>query len=297
MPRTPAEGKADGTEEDICFYGTVPVRPSRSVLATSGGPPDACQMACLIHTQSKHRPSRVGACRAAVLDHTASNTLPVLEAWPLTLEPRAQVKAVCAPSPIVLPVTNPATCEADIAPDLLLNLVNFGNRVTAFLDAAGNPLPTSTVYTLQPLPTPKTYVFAGGQTETIELTATTPTFPVSVDSCLATVTVPLTPPKAVCKPTLTLPATSGCAAHPTAAELQAGVDAGSSQGSGGPLTVTLNPPAPPGGVYTLPVGSFPITLTVANCAGTSSCSTLVTVADQEALTVRPPFLPCAPACP
>ena len=211
----------------------------------------------------------------------------------------AQVKAVCAPTPIMLQVTNPTTCEADISPAALLAKVNFGNNVAGFVDAAKPPntLATSTVYTLQPPPSPKTntYSFAGGQTATIQLTATTPTSPVSVDSCLTTVTVmPLKPPTAVCKPTLTLPATSGCAAHPTAAQLQAGVDAGSSQGSGGPLTVTLNPPAPAGGAYTLPVGTYPVTLTVANCAGTSSCSTLVTVADQEALDVR--ALLCAFAC-
>lgn len=202
----------------------------------------------------------------------------------------AQVKAVCAPTPIKLQVTDHTACEADILPAALLNLDSFGNRVASFLDAASPPntYRTSTVYTLQPRPSPytHTYVFAGGQNETIELTATTPTSPASVDSCLTTVTVPLTKPTAVCKPTLTLPATSGCAAHPTAVQLQAGVDAGSSQGSGGPLTVTLNPPAPSGGPYTLPVGTYPVTLTVANCAGTSSCRTLLTVADQEALDVR-----------
>ena len=205
----------------------------------------------------------------------------------MSLVLHAQVKAVCAPSPIVLPVSNSTTCEAVIFPDALLDRVSYGNRVAAFLDAAGNPLPTTTVYTLQPPPTPDTYSFAGGQNATIELTATTPTSPVSVDSCLATVSVPLMPPTAVCQPRLILPATSGCAAHPTTAELQAGIDAGSSQGSGGALTVTLNPPAPPGGVYTLPVSSYTVTLTVTNCAGTSSCSTLVTVADQEVLDVRP----------
>ena len=191
---------------------------------------------------------------------------------------------MCAPAPVVLPVSNPATCEADISPDALLNLVNYGNRVTVFLGAAGNPLPSSTVYTLQPLPAGSAdnngnYVFATGKSETIQLTATTPTSPVSVDSCLTTVTVPLTPPTAVCKPTLTLRVKSGCNAYPIAAELQAGIDAGSSQGSGGPLTATLSPPAPNGGTYTLPLGTYPITLTVANCAGASSCSTLVTVAD------------------
>ena len=186
---------------------------------------------------------------------------------------------MCAPAPVALPVSNPLTCEADISPDALLNLVNYGNRVAAFLGAAGNPLPSSTVYTLQPLPAGSGYVFAGGRDATIELTATTPTTPVSVDSCLTTVTVPLTPPTAVCKPTLTLRVKSGCNAYPIATELQAGIDAGSSQGSGGPLTFTLNPLAPNGGTYTLPLGTYPITLTVANCAGTSSCSTLVTVAE------------------
>ena len=198
---------------------------------------------------------------------------------------------MCAPTPIKLQVTNHTTCGADILPAALLNRVSFGNRIASSLDAASPPnaFRPSTVYTLQPPPLPytRTYVFAGGQNATIELTATTPTSPASASSCLATVTVPLTPPTAVCKPTLTLPATAGCAAHPTAAQLQADVDAGSSQGSGGPLSMLLSPPAPSGGVYALPVGTYPVTLTVANCAGTSTCSTLVTVADQEALEVRP----------
>jgi len=199
---------------------------------------------------------------------------------------------VCAPAPVKLRVTNPATCEAEISPAALLKLVSFGNTVTGFLDAGRALSPSSTVYTLQPPPSPgaSSYTFAGGQRATIELTATTPTVPaVSVDSCLTTVVVdPLTPPTAVCAPTLTLPATSGCAAHPTVAQLKAGVDAGSSPGSGGTLAVTLSPAAPAGGVYTLPVGTYPVTLTVANCAGASSCSTLVTVADQEPLNVRAP---------
>ena len=186
---------------------------------------------------------------------------------------------MCAPTPIVLPVSNPMTCEVDISPDALLNLVNYGNRVASFLGAAGNPLPSSTVYTLQPLPAGSSYVFAGGVNATIQLMATTPTSPVSVDTCLTTVSVPLTPPTAVCKPTLTLRVKSGCNAYPIATELLAGIDGGSSQGSGGPLTLTLNPPAPNGGTYTLPLGTYPITLTVAKCAGTSSCSTLVTVAE------------------
>ena len=236
-------------------------------------------------------PLRADACAGVGLALTASDNLPALQS--LTLMPHvfgilkdpkdlnpAQVKAVCAPSPVALPVSNPMTCEAAISPDALLNLVNYGNRVAAFLDATSSPLPTSTVYTLQPLPAGNTYVFAGGKSETIQLTATTPTSPVSVDSCLTTVTVPLTPPKAVCQPTLTLRVKSGCNAYPIAAELQAGIDAGSSQGSGGPLTVTLSPPAPNGGTYTLPLGTYPITLTVANCAGASFCSTLVTVADK-----------------
>jgi hypothetical protein len=197
---------------------------------------------------------------------------------------------VCAPAPVKLRVTNPATCEAEISPAALLKLVSFGNTVTGFLDAGRALSPSSTVYTLQPPPSPgaSSYVFAGGQRATVQLTATTRT--VSVDSCLTTVVVdPLTPPTAVCAPTLTLPATSGCAAHPTIAQLKAGIDAGSSPGSGGTLAVTLSPAAPAGGVYTLPVGTYPVTLTVANCAGASTCSTLVTVADQEPLDVRAPL--------
>ena len=200
-----------------------------------------------------------------------------------------QVKAVCAP-PVKLAVTNALTCQAEISPAGLLSKVNLANSQASFRGAAPSFTVTAptTVYAIQPLPTAADYIFDGGITTPITLTATTPGVVPSVDSCQTSVTVsPLTPPTALCTPALTLPATVGCAAHPTATDLLGLIDAGSTVGSGGPLTRALDPP-PASGVYTLPLGTFTISLTVSNCAGASTCSTLVTVADQEPLDVSPP---------
>ena len=57
----------------------------------------------------------------------------------------------------------------------------------------------------------------------------------------------------------------------------------STVGSGDPLTYTVTPPADSSGDYNLPVGTYPISVTVSNCAGSATCSTLVTVTDKEAL--------------
>lgn len=203
------------------------------------------------------------------------------------------MKAVCS-QPFTLPVTNLLTCESDISLADLLLKASRDNKVAAFRNVPSATVPagpTSTVYTIQPAPLAGDFVFPGGQTTTITLTATTPTGPPSVDSCVTTVTVPLKKPSVICTPALTLPATSGCAAHPLVTDLTALINAGSDPGSGGPLNLALNPAAPASGVYTLPLGTYPITLTVSNCAGTATCSTLVTIADQEALQVCAPRLP------
>lgn len=99
-------------------------------------------------------------------------------------------------------------------------------------------------------------------------------------TCQAAVTVTQAAPVAKCTAALALPATASCTATPTTAALLAAVDAGS---TGGP--VVLSPVAPATGVYSLPLGTFPITLSVTNCAGTATCSTLVTVQDEEPLDV------------
>ncbi|KAK9844057.1 hypothetical protein WJX81_003112 [Elliptochloris bilobata] len=114
-------------------------------------------------------------------------------------------------------------------------------------------------------------------------------------TCSSLVTVRATPPKALCKPTLLLAATSKCTAQISAADLLADLNDGSTPGSGAPLVLTLQPPAslpppPAGGSYSLPVGSYEIALKASTCAGTDFCSTLVTVADQEAL--DPSLLSC-----
>ena len=256
-----------GPEDDVCIYGTVPVRarwqnihlvlPRDAVCSANIGP-----SAYQLHTPCPNFPN-------CSLD--------------------MQVVAVCAP-PLTLQVNNPATCQDVISAGTLLGQVSLDNKVAGFVQMASatQPMgPTSTTYSLQPPAPPGGYAFPGGQTSTITLTASTPTVPASVNSCQTTITVPLTKPTAVCAPTLNLAATQGCAAHPAAAALMAAVNMGSSGGSGGPLSITLNPPAPTGGVCNLPVGTYPISLTVSSCAGTHTCSTLLTVSDQEQLTVRP----------
>ena len=201
--------------------------------------------------------------------------------------PILQVVAVCA-QPLTLAVNNPATCQSVISANTLLSMVSLDNKVAGFVQTASATQPlgaTSTQYSLQPPAPSADYTFPGGQTSTITLTAITPTMPVSVNSCQTTITVPLNKPTAVCAPSLTLAATQGCAAHPTAAALITAINIGSTPGSGGPLSITLNPSAPAGGVYNLPVGTYPISITVSNCAGTDTCSTLLTVTDQEQLEV------------
>ena len=109
-------------------------------------------------------------------------------------------------------------------------------------------------------------------------------------ACSSQVTVrPPAPPVAACKRGAQLPATAHCAAQVTAADLIKLIDAGSTAGGGAPPTLSVQlpasvPPPPPGGAYALPVGSYQVTLNASTCGGaSSSCSTLVTVADQEAL--------------
>lgn len=108
--------------------------------------------------------------------------------------------------------------------------------------------------------------------------------------CSSQVTVrPPAPPVAACKRGAQLPATARCAAQVTAAELIKLIDAGSTAGGGAAPALSVQLPAsvpapPPGGAYALPAGSYQVTLNASTCGGASSCSTLVTVADQEALT-------------
>ena len=180
--------------------------------------------------------------------------------------------AVCAPA-VSLPAGT--DCMAHPSAAQLLAAVNSGS-----LPGTGAPL----VLTLSP-PLPSdiaAYSLPVGSTEVL-LTASTC---VGASTCTSLVTVAAAPPAALCAPTLLLPATAGCAAHPTTAELLAPINQGSTAGSGGPLALALTPAAPAGGVYTLPTGTFTISLSVKNCAGSDTCSTLVTVADQEKLLVR-----------
>ena len=105
-------------------------------------------------------------------------------------------------------------------------------------------------------------------------------------SCSSQVIVrPPAPPVVACKRGAQLPAAARCAAQASAADLIKLIDAGSP--AGGALSVQLPasvPPPPPGGAYALPVGSYQVALNASTCGGaSSSCSTLVTVADQEAL--------------
>ena len=57
-------GKPGGTEEDICFYGTMPVRPLPCLLVTSSGPPHDRLVSCSKQILSKPVPCKAGACKA-----------------------------------------------------------------------------------------------------------------------------------------------------------------------------------------------------------------------------------------
>lgn len=132
-----------------------------------------------------------------------------------------------------------------------------------------------------------TYDFPVGALDVL-LTASTCA---GTSTCASLLEVTSVKPKAVCVPTLALPATTACAAHNTTAELLAAIDRGSTPGSGGPLSMAVSPGPATDGTYTLPVGTFTVSLTVSNCAGTDTCSTLVTVADQLPLQVGDPARP------
>ena len=80
-------------------------------------------------------------------------------------------------------------------------------------------------------------------------------------TCSSLVTVTTKPPKAVCQPALLLPATAKCAAQIATADLIKAIDAGSTPGSGGTLSLTLEPgpnvlPAPAGGAPLAPIFRF-----------------------------------------
>ena len=179
--------------------------------------------------------------------------------------------AACAPT---LTLQAGTDCQAHPTTAVLLADINAGGT-----PGSGSPIPPS----LSPAAPP------GGV-----YNLPTGTFPISLtvsscvgsDTCSALVTVQEQKPTATCAPPITLAATSGCAAHPTAANLLAAINAGSTPGSGGVPTLTLEPPARAGGVYDIPLGTFPVSLVVSNCAGTDTCSTFVTVTDQEDLKVR-----------
>ena len=72
--------------------------------------------------------------------------------------------------------------------------------------------------------------------------------------------------------------------------MQAGINNASTPGSGGPVNINIDLSPPADGIYRLLRGTYPITITVTNCAGSDTCSTLVTVADEEPLQVS--LTPC-----
>ena len=106
------------------------------------------------------------------------------------------------------------------------------------------------------------------------------------DTCEAFVTVmPVAPPTVTCKPFITLPAKASCAAQIATADLITAINGGTTPGNGGAVTPVIQP-ASPSGTYNLPVGTYDFTLAVTNCAGTGTCTSIVTVTDQEALQVQ-----------
>lgn len=113
----------------------------------------------------------------------------------------------------------PGLCTTSIDQNTLLGLINAGSS---------SPLSPLTLK-LQPAPaTGTTYVLNQGQTYGFTLVASNSG---GKDTCQSFVTVlPVPLPVARCAATLTLPATSACAAHPDAATLLKAVDAGSTGG-------------------------------------------------------------------
>lgn len=196
-------------------------------------------------------------CRATFI--TGVQLTPQAKCQDITLQANTKCLATPTPADLIQAINAGSTPGADGA-------------LTLTISPSPSP-PASTTYSL----TPATYTF----TLTVSNGAGSST-------CNAFVTVQTQKPQAVCAPAFTLPATAGCSAHPDTATLLAAIDAGSTPGSGGALTLGLSPPAPAGGTYTLPVGTFPISLIASNCAGSATCNTLVTVADQELLDVSLP---------
>lgn len=108
------------------------------------------------------------------------------------------------------------------------------------------------------------------------------------DTCEAFVTVgSVNPPIATCNPFVILPATSSCAAHILAADLLTAINAGTvTVGGLGDAVTTVVQPAALTGTYNLPLGTYAFSLTASNCAGSTSCTSVVTVTDQEPLLVQ-----------
>ena len=191
-------------------------------------------------------------CRATFL--TAIQLTPQARCQDVLLQANANCLATPSPADLI------AAIDAGSTPGI-------GGTLSISLTPSPSP-PGSTTYTL----TPAVYTF--------QLTAANGA---GASTCSAFVTVQTQKPRALCAPTLALPATAECAAHPSSDGLLAAINAGSTPGSGS-LTLSLSPLAPAGG-YSLPVGTLPFELVATTCAGTDTCSTLVTVSDQEPLDV------------
>lgn len=109
---------------------------------------------------------------------------------------------------------------------------------------------------------------------------------VGKDTCESFVTVsPVAPPTVTCIPFITLPAKANCAAQIAAADLITAITGGINAGNGGAVTTVIQP-ASPTGTYNLPLGTYDFSLAVSNCAGTGTCTSIVTVTDQEQLQVH-----------
>ena len=109
---------------------------------------------------------------------------------------------------------------------------------------------------------------------------------VGKDTCESFVTVsPVAAPTVTCNPFITLPAKANCAAQIAASDLITAINGGTTAGNGDAVTTVIQP-ASPTGTYNLPLGTYDFTLAVSNCAGTSTCTSIVTVTDQEALQVQ-----------
>ncbi|BDA51439.1 hypothetical protein COCOBI_18-3170 [Coccomyxa sp. Obi] len=190
--------------------------------------------------------------------------------------------AICATSPLTLQPTT-GTCSTIQTATALTTIINDGSISPGFTPAIALIPPVD-------LTPGSSYTLDAGKSYAFTLLVSNPA---GQSSCQTTVAVAAIPgPTAVCNAAVTYNSPDGSPVSVSSTALLTAIDNGSHSNGGDGITKTLSPAAP-GANYSLPVGSQTFTLSVSNCAGNSTCTSVVTVLSQATSTI--PITTSAPA--